>query len=136
MFGYDKNKDTTAADVSREASEAGKEVKEAVDAVLHGGDVGKELKEAVDAVEKVAGAAVDAVADGVKRFFKTKLGYQLHDPVQNKTILPHEAVEADLSSWVQSQVDADLVIETDDKGAVLPTQPKTPVVSKADAPSA
>lgn len=116
-FKYDSSKNTQPEDVKKEAAEAVTEAKEAaaavVDAVTGDGtlaEVGKQLGEAVEAASEAAEAAVDLVGDKVIGWFRTKLGYQLHDGSQNVTIKPDgEGTKAEMTEWMQVQIKAGLI---------------------------
>jgi hypothetical protein len=92
-MSYDSKKKTSTDDVRKEVAEAATEVAEAVSAV------------------------VDYVADSetfgkVKKWFRSKLGYQLHDPEQGVAI-KNEPTEAKETSWVKAQKAAGLIEEVD-----------------------
>lgn len=126
MSKYDSNKNTTRADVVKEAKEVLVESADVATAVkdLVAGDgsaaeVAKQAGEAVDAAAEALEAGADMVADATKAavagaygWFRTKLGYQLHDGSQGVTIVPGGAgVKAERTEWVETQLKAGLIVE-------------------------
>jgi hypothetical protein len=76
--------------------------------------LGDELKTAevkVVAEVKAVEAAVVAKADGAIKWFKTVLGYPLHDPSSKVTVSNSDPTEAPHTPWVQTQIDAGLIQE-------------------------
>lgn len=78
-----------------------------------GSEVKKEFVEAATEAFEAASAVVDYAIDSapaVVKWFRSKLGYQLHDPSQDVAI-KHEPTEAKETDWVKSQKAAGLIEE-------------------------
>jgi hypothetical protein len=118
-MSYDRTKETTKADVKREFAEFGEAVKH--------GTVKQAAKEGLEAVGAAADLVVDSArsaVEGVKRYFKAKTGYSLHDPEQDVHVQPHLPTEAVETQWVKDRVAEGLVEEVAAPEPVAEVAPK------------
>lgn len=110
-MGYDTSKETTGADVAREFGEFAGSVK----ALRGEGTLAQVEKEAVEVAQAAADLIRDSVVgviDKTKRYFRTTLGYQLHDPEQDVHVLPHKDTPAEVTSWVEDRLADGMLKET------------------------
>lgn len=101
----------------------------------------KVVEAEVVAEVKAIEAEVKSKADGAVKWFKTVLGYPLHDPTpeNNKQISNTDPTPAVHTEWVQTQIDAGLVKEVSDPAdvaAAAAVAAAAPSPAAAPAPAA